>query len=92
MGGRALRQRGAADAAPFCWRALDAPGIPEAKARIIQDALDAQDYAHHMGLGLMLADLIARAHQGRLNILKTDGGVTVEISLRDFASAAPAAA
>ncbi len=65
----------------------DGPGIPEAKARIIQDALDAQDYAHHMGLGLMLADLIARAHQGRLNILKTDGGVTVELSLRDFASA-----
>ncbi len=70
----------------------DGPGIPEAKARIIQDALDAQDYAHHMGLGLMLADLIARAHQGRLNILKTEGGVTVELSLRDFASASVATA
>ncbi len=64
----------------------DGPGIPEAKARIIQDALDAQDYAHHMGLGLMLADLIARAHQGRLKIVKTEGGVTVELSLRDMAA------
>jgi signal transduction histidine kinase len=60
----------------------DGPGIPAAKARIIQDALDAQDYAHHMGLGLMLADLIARAHGGRLTLLKTEGGVTAEISLR----------
>lgn len=62
----------------------DGPGIPPAKAKIIQDALDAQDYAHHMGLGLMLADLIARAHQGRLVFLSTEGGVTVELSLRDL--------
>jgi signal transduction histidine kinase len=60
------------------------PGIPQAKAQIIQDALNAQDYAHHMGLGLMLADLIARAHQGRLTLLQTDNGVTVEMSLRDM--------
>lgn len=66
----------------------DGPGIPAAKARILQDALDAQDYAHHMGLGLMLADLIARAHQGRLNILQTEGGVTVELSLRDMSTGA----
>jgi signal transduction histidine kinase len=60
----------------------DGPGIAPAKARVIQDALDAQDYAHHMGLGLMLADLIGRAHHGRLKLLKTDGGVTIELSLR----------
>jgi signal transduction histidine kinase len=60
----------------------DGPGIPADKARIIQDALDAQDYAHHMGLGLMLADLIARAHGGRLKFLSTEGGVSVELSLR----------
>jgi signal transduction histidine kinase len=60
----------------------DGPGIAADKARTIQEALDAQNYASHMGLGLMLADLIARAHHGRLNFLKTEGGVTVELSLR----------
>jgi signal transduction histidine kinase len=59
------------------------PGMPAEQLRRIQDALDRQEYEGHMGLGLMLADLIARAHRGRLNIANASPGVTTEISLPD---------
>ena len=56
-------------------------GMPPEQARRIQDALVRQDYQGQMGLGLMLADLIARAHQGGLGVLDGSGGVTIEIRL-----------
>ena len=69
----------------------DGPGIPAGKARLLQDALDAQDYAQHMGLGLMLADLIARAHHGRLRILPAQVGLKIEFSLRARPGTSPVA-
>ena len=59
------------------------PGMPPEQVHKIQEALDCQEYEGHMGLGLMLADLIARAHRGRLNITGASPGVTAEISLAD---------
>jgi signal transduction histidine kinase len=61
----------------------DGPGMPPEQLRRIQDALDRQEYEGHMGLGLMLADLIARAHRGRLSIAHGSPGVISEISLPD---------
>lgn len=44
----------------------DGPGVSDTRRAELQAALDAQDYAGRTGLGLMLADLVARAHGGRL--------------------------
>jgi len=58
-------------------------------------AIDRQDYTRSegLGLGLTLADLVARAHGGRLRLIGGPAGATVEILLRptgvaDAASAA----
>lgn len=59
------------------------PGMPIEQLRRVQDALDRQEYEGQMGLGLMLADLIARAHRGRLYIANGSPGVMSEISLPD---------
>ena len=51
----------------------------------LQAALDSQDYDSLTGLGLMLADLVARAHEGRLLLLPAQPGrpgCSVEMSLR----------
>lgn len=61
----------------------DGAGMAPEQMRKIQDALARQDYQGQMGLGLMLADLIARAHQGRLRIVDGQPGVTVELELPD---------
>ncbi|MEY4764676.1 MAG: hypothetical protein RI907_1349 [Pseudomonadota bacterium] len=45
-----------------------------------QAALDGQHYDQIGGLGLMLGDLIARAHGGRLRLLASDKGLRVQIS------------
>jgi signal transduction histidine kinase len=42
------------------------PGVSEERRGLLQQALAAQQYESAMGLGLMLADLIARAHEGSL--------------------------
>jgi two-component system OmpR family sensor kinase len=47
----------------------------------VQAALDEQRYEGHTGLGLMLADLVARAHGGRLLIVPSASGCSVEIGL-----------
>jgi signal transduction histidine kinase len=44
-------------------------------------ALDAQAYEGRMGLGLMLADLVARAHRGRLRLPTVTQGFAVELTL-----------
>ena len=48
----------------------------------LQKALDKQHYEGQMGLGLMLADLIARAHGGRLRLMPTDAGCEVDLVVR----------
>ncbi len=58
---------------------FDLDGLPA-----MQQAIDSQDYARGkgLGLGLTLADLVARAHGGRLRLLAGPAGATVEIVLR----------
>jgi hypothetical protein len=51
---------------------------PERRADLA-DALDHQAYEGRMGLGLMLADLVARAHGGRLTLPVVDTGFAVEL-------------
>lgn len=67
----------------------DGPGMPAQQMRGIQDALERQDYQGQMGLGLMLADLIARAHQGRLRFVEGGVGVTIELELPEPGARAP---
>ncbi|MDL2338783.1 MAG: HAMP domain-containing sensor histidine kinase [Pseudomonadota bacterium] len=56
-------------------------GIPEVERTRLQAALDAQQYEDHTGLGLMLADLVARAHGGRLHLRPASAGGSIEIDL-----------
>lgn len=58
----------------------DGSGIPEAQRQTLQTALDAQSLdgrpalpgAHGLGLGLTLADMVARTHGGRLHLLPSE--------------------
>ena len=54
-------------------------GILEDKRLHIQQALDAQDYTERTGLGLMLCDMVARAHGGRLQLSTENQGCAVEL-------------
>jgi signal transduction histidine kinase len=58
----------------------DGPGVPAAKREQMQQSLLDQSYEQAMGLGLMLADLVARAHRGRLALVGTPSGFGLEIS------------
>ena len=49
----------------------DGPGVDPLRCRELRAAIDAQDYAGRTGLGLMLADLVARAHGGGLSLPET---------------------
>jgi len=44
-------------------------------------ALATQHYEQDMGLGLMLADRVARAHGGQLMLVPVEQGFGVELSL-----------
>jgi len=57
------------------------PGMKSEERRHLQSALDQQSYEGSMGLGLMLADLVARAHGGRLVLLDDARGFGVDICL-----------
>ncbi|MFN9449915.1 MAG: sensor histidine kinase [Rubrivivax sp.] len=46
----------------------DGDGMDDAQRARLQSALDSEDYAALPGLGLMLADLVARAHGGRCRL------------------------
>lgn len=67
----------------------DGPGVDAARRRHLQAALDTQAYDKLGGLGLMLADRVARAHGGRLRLVETDAGFTVHLGLGPAAVTAP---
>lgn len=60
----------------------DGPGIPEPERQALQDAMDGENYSGTTGLGLMLADLVARAHGGRCLLVAAPHGCTVTLTLR----------
>lgn len=60
----------------------DGPGIPPQRQAELNLALARQDYEGHMGLGLMLADWVARAHGGTIRLYATESGTRVEMLLR----------
>lgn len=59
----------------------DGPGVDAAQRRRLQAALDGQDYENAVGLGLMMADRVARAHAGRLRLPESGEGFAVELDL-----------
>lgn len=59
----------------------DGPGVTAQRLAELQAGLAAQDYESSMGLGLMLADLVARAHGGQLQLVPTAQGFTAELVL-----------
>lgn len=59
----------------------DGAGVPPARCATLARALAEQAYEGHMGLGLMLADLVARAHGGRLSLPEVEQGFAVELRL-----------
>lgn len=59
----------------------DGPGVPDARRRALQAALDREEYEGEMGLGLMLADRVARAHGGRVTLPASGRGFVVELGL-----------
>ena len=54
----------------------DGPGVEPAQREALDAALQAQDYEGRMGLGLMLGDLVARAHGGSLRLPPAEAGFT----------------
>ena len=61
----------------------DGPGITAERRQALASALDAQAYDGVPGLGLTLADLVARAHGGRLRLVEPvrGRGFAVELAL-----------
>lgn len=58
----------------------DGPGVSPDQRQRLQSSLASQDYAA-VGLGLMLADRVARAHGGQLRLIEQDTGFAVELDL-----------
>ena len=71
------------DSGPCVVLADNGPGLPDEQRLRLQAAIDAQDNqgSSGLGLGLVLADLVARAHGGSLRLPKVDAGCTVELQL-----------
>jgi two-component system OmpR family sensor kinase len=58
-------------------------GLSADDLQSLQGLLDRQDYEHMRGLGLMLADLVCRAHGGRLHLVPSDKGCVIDLQLGD---------
>jgi signal transduction histidine kinase len=58
------------------------PGIPTERMQMLNQAMASQNYEGHMGLGLMLADWVARAHGGTIRLHPGEQGTRVEMLLR----------
>jgi signal transduction histidine kinase len=66
--------------APQCLRLQDdGPGVPAERRQALQAAIDGQAYQDRTGLGLMLADMVARAHGGLLRLPQSEHGFVVEL-------------
>jgi len=59
----------------------DGPGVTPQRRRALQDVLDQQSYEGQTGLGLLLADLVARSHGGSLVLQEVEAGFAVELRL-----------
>ncbi len=59
----------------------DGPGATPERLHELREALRHQHYEGHTGLGLMLADLVARSHGGALWLPPTPQGFAVELRL-----------
>ena len=59
----------------------DGPGVDASRRTALQSAISAQAYDGATGLGLMLADRVARAHGGELLLPATSDGFSVELRL-----------
>ena len=66
----------------------DGRGAPPERRAELARALADQAYEGRMGLGLMLADLVARAHGGELTLPEVAQGFAAELSLAPDPSAA----
>ena len=59
----------------------DGPGCSAQQRQALEAALAKQHYEGQTGLGLMLADLVARSHGGRLQLPPSDAGFAVTLVL-----------
>lgn len=59
----------------------DGEGIVAEKLIQLQQSISDRSYSAPLGLGLMLADLVARAHGGGLRLLPSDEGFSVALEL-----------
>lgn len=59
----------------------DGPGVDTARHAALARALERQEYDGVTGLGLMMANRVARAHGGRLRLPETAKGFEVELTL-----------
>lgn len=68
--------------APRVLRVTDnGPGVDDARRLLLQAALDQPDDSAATGLGLLLADRVARAHGGRVRLLASTSGFVVQLEL-----------
>ena len=68
-------------AAQVLWVQDDGTGVAPERRLALQQALDSQSYEGRTGLGLMLADLVARAHSGRLRLVAVPQGFAAVLHL-----------
>jgi signal transduction histidine kinase len=59
----------------------DGPGVDAAKREALDRVIQTQSYEEGTGLGLMLADRVARSHGGALRLPPVEQGFAVELSL-----------
>jgi signal transduction histidine kinase len=59
----------------------DGPGVTQLRCQTLDEALARQQYDEGMGLGLMLADRVARVHGGRLRVDTVPQGFGVTLTL-----------
>jgi signal transduction histidine kinase len=65
----------------------DGPGVTPERLAELQAALATQRYEQAMGLGLMLTDLVVRAHRGHLSLPAQERGFALDITLPQSADA-----